>query len=148
MVTSTEPKQRRPSPQGISVSVSRTAMDVVSRAIVEYGGFGLLDQGDRVLQVEGADEIGAALVEVDSALVDGGVRGARVDRAQQPSRALLDDLDRVAAPAADVGQVGGPLTACPVPGAGAAAEQLRGLQLREQGRGFRAEELQVVLDQR
>lgn len=38
LVTSTEPKQRRPSPQGISVSVSRTEMDVVSRATVVYDG--------------------------------------------------------------------------------------------------------------
>src|SRR5690606_24289026 len=34
LVTSTEPKQRRPSPHGISVSVSRTEIDVVSRATV------------------------------------------------------------------------------------------------------------------
>ncbi len=38
LVTSTEPKQSRAGPQGISVSVSRTEMEVVSRAVVEKGG--------------------------------------------------------------------------------------------------------------
>ena len=72
----------------------------------------------------------------------------RVDRAEQPPGAGLDDLHRPAAPAADVGEVGGPLAARPVPGPGPAAQQLRGLQLRQQGGGGGAEEVQVLLGQR
>ncbi|CAO0837573.1 hypothetical protein SMICM17S_05984 [Streptomyces microflavus] len=41
--------------------------------------------------------MGAALVEMDGALVDGGVGGGRVDRAQQAAGALLDDLDGTSA---------------------------------------------------
>ncbi len=37
-------------------------------------------------------------MEVDGALVDGGVGGGRVDRAQQAPGALLDDLDGAPAP--------------------------------------------------
>ncbi len=96
------------------------------------GRAGLLDQGDGVLQVEGADDVGAALVQMDRALVDAGVRRARVDRAQQPARPRLDDLDGAAALTADVGEVGGPLAAGPVPGPRPPAQQLRGLQLRQQ----------------
>lgn len=86
-------------------------------------------------------------MEVDRALVDGRVGGGLVDRAQEAARAVLDDLDRVSAPAADVGEVGGPFAARPVPGLRPAAEQLRGLQLWEQVRRRRAEEVQVPFGQ-
>ena len=115
-------------------------MAVVSRAVVEYGRVGLLDEGDRVLQVQVLHEVGAALVEVDGAVVDGGVRRAGVHGAQEASRTRLDDLYGAAAVAADVGQIGGALAAGPVPGLGAAAQQLRVLQLGEQLGGGRAEE--------
>ena len=49
-----------------------------------------------VLQVEGADEIGEALMQMDGALVDTRVGGARVDRAEQSARTGLDDLDGAA----------------------------------------------------
>lgn len=111
------------------------------------GGGGLFHQRDGVLQVEGADEIGAPLVEVDGALVDAGVGGTGVHRAQQPPRAGLDDLDRTSALPADVPQVGGPLPACPVPGPGPPAEQLGRLQLGQQFLAGGAEELQVLLRQ-
>lgn len=42
--------------------------------------------------------MGAALVEVDGALVDGGVGGGRFDRAQQTAGGLLDDLYGAPAP--------------------------------------------------
>lgn len=87
-------------------------------------------------------------MEVDRALVDGRVGGGLVDRAQQAARAVLDDLDRLSAPAADVGEVGGPFPARPVPGLRPAAEQLRGLQLRQQVRRRRAEEVQVLFGER
>lgn len=89
-------------------------MAVVSRATVEYG-VGLLDQGDGVVQVQLLHQVRTALVEVDGALVDGGVRCRGVDRAQQATGAGLHDLYRTAAPAADVGQIGGPFPAGPVP---------------------------------
>lgn len=112
------------------------------------GRVGLLDQGHRVLQVQGAHQVCAALVEVDRALVDGRVGGGLVDRAQEAAGAVLDDLDRAAAPAADVGEVGGAFAAGPVPGLRPAAEQLRGLQLRQQVRRRRAEEVQVLIGER
>ncbi len=112
------------------------------------GRIGFLDERDRVLQIQFPDQIGAALVEVDGALVDGGVRGGLVDGAQQPAGALLDDLDGAAALAPDVGEVGGPPPPGPVPARGPLAEQLRGFQLRQQlCRGW-AEEGQVRFGER
>lgn len=86
-------------------------------------------------------------MEVDRALVHGGVRGARVDRAEQPPGALLHDLHRPSALAADVGEVGGALPACPVPGPGPAPQQTGGFQLGHQLRAGGTEERQVVLGQ-
>ncbi len=111
------------------------------------GRVGLLDQGDGIVQVEPAHQVAAALVEVDGALVDGGVGGGLVHGAQEPARALLDDLDGAAALAPDVGEVGGPLAAGPVPGGAAAAEQSAGLELRDHHHGLGAEEGEVGLGQ-
>ncbi len=110
-------------------------------------GCGLLDQRDGVLQIQGADEIRAALVEVHGALVDRRVGGAGVHRAQQPARPGLDDLDRPPALPADVGQVGGPLPTRPVPGPRPAAQQPGRLQLGKQLLAGGAEQRQVVVGQ-
>ncbi len=81
--------------------------------------------------------------------MDGRVGGGLVDRAEEAAGAVLDDLDRATAPAADVGEVGGAFAAGPVPGLRpAAAEQLRGFQLRQQVRRRRAEEVQVLFGER
>ncbi len=87
-------------------------------------------------------------MEVDGALVDGGVGGGRVDRAQQAPGALLDDLDGAPAPAPDVGEVGGPLAAGPVPARRPPPQQLRGLQLRQQLGHRGPEECDVGLGER
>lgn len=62
--------------------------------------------------------------------------------------AFLDDLDGTAAPAADVGEVGGAFTACPVPAGRPPAQQLRGFQLGQELGHRRAEELDVGLRER
>ncbi|RSS41670.1 hypothetical protein EF902_22415 [Streptomyces sp. WAC05858] len=112
------------------------------------GRSGLFHQGDRVVEVELPDEIAPALMEVDGALVDGGVGRRGVHGAQEPSGRRLHDLDRAAARPADVGEVGGALTAGPVPGGRPASQQLALLQLRHQFLGGGAEELQVRLGER
>ncbi|QDL75601.1 hypothetical protein DNK48_24880 [Streptomyces malaysiensis subsp. malaysiensis] len=112
------------------------------------GRSGLLHQGDRVVEVELLDEIAPALMEVDGALVDGGVGRRGVHGAQQPPGGRLDDLDRAAARPADVGEVGGALTACPVPRGRPAPQQLALLQLRHQLLGGGPEEFQVGLGER
>ncbi|ASR00274.1 hypothetical protein CGL27_22810 [Streptomyces sp. 11-1-2] len=112
------------------------------------GRSGLLHQGDRVVEVELPDEIAPALMQVDGALVDGGVGRRGVHGAQQPPGRRLHDLDRAAARPADVGEVGGALTAGPVPGGRPAPQQLALLQLRHQLLGGGAEELQVRLGER
>ncbi|NJP74042.1 flp pilus-assembly TadE/G-like family protein [Streptomyces sp. C1-2] len=121
------------------------------RGVAGDGGVrrvGSLDQGDGVLQVERAHQVGAALVEVDRALVHTGVGGARVDRAEQPSGALLHDLHRPSALAADVGEVGGAFPAGPVPGLRTAAQEAGVLELGHQGSAGGAEEREVLLGQR
>ena len=120
-------------------------MAVVSRATVEYVGLGLLDQGHASPPGPGSHQVRTALVEVDRALWTVVCAAPAVDRAEQAAGADLDDLDRAAAPAADVGQVGGPLPAGPVPARGPAAQQLRGHQLRRaRPRSVGAEQSQVL----
>lgn len=62
--------------------------------------------------------------------------------------ALLDDLDGAAALAPDVGEIGSALPAGPVPARCPLAQQLRGLQLRQQLGHGGTEELQVRFGER
>ena len=57
MVTSTEPKQRRPSPQEVSESVSSDADGGGVAGDRRVVGVGRLDQGDGVVQVELLDDV-------------------------------------------------------------------------------------------
>ncbi|GAA3052413.1 hypothetical protein GCM10020000_37400 [Streptomyces olivoverticillatus] len=148
MVTSTDPKHSRAAPPR---DLGGDFQDgdgggVAGRCRVRRVGG--LDQGHGLLQVEVVHEVGAALVQVDRALVDGGVGGGGVHGAQQPSGGGLHDLHGAAALAADVGEVGGALTAGPVPGGGPAAEQLARLELGDHAVGLGAEEREVGFGER
>src|SRR6185436_11215868 len=73
----------------------------------EVVGVGAFEDGDVVLQVEGADQVRLALVQVHRALVDGRVRGCAVDGADDPAGRRLDEVQRSSAGRAEVGQVAG-----------------------------------------
>lgn len=87
-------------------------------------------------------------MEVDGALVHGGVCGCFVNGSEQTAGALLDDLDRATAAAADVGEVGGALATCPVPACRPPPQQLRGFELRQEFGHSRTEERDVVFGER
>ena len=127
---------------------ARIRMSVTSRAEVEYVGLRALDDRHVLVEVERADQPGLAEVDVDRALVGGPVRGRGVDGADHPAGDGLDQLDRLAAAGADVGQVAGPATVGPEPPRGPAPQQ-PGLGQPVDGlAGGRAEQRQVGLGQR
>ena len=151
LVTSTEPKRSAAvAPAAISASVSRTRMSVMSRASVEYVGVGRLDEGDGVVQVEllarGRSRPGAGRPRPSWTVR---VRGGRVDRAEQPAGAGLDDLHRRAAarrgcrPGRRPARGGSSTSPSARRRSRSAADQLR-----QQRRGCRAEQLEVGLGQR
>ena len=70
---------------------------------------------EAVGQIQFLDDIGLTLVNIDGTFVHRGVRPARVHGAEQPTGPRLEQSDRLATGATEVGQVGSPVAAGPVP---------------------------------
>src|SRR5262249_32961990 len=104
-------------------------------------GFFGVDERDAVFEVEGVDDVRAALVEVEGAGVYVYVCRGAVDDAEQPSGGLFDDGYLRVAGAAEV-HVGAPF-AGPVPAGGAWPQHAGGDELVEGGAGGRPEQGQV-----
>ena len=125
--------------------------DVDVRDVAGLGGVaGVagLDEGHPVGQVEPADQVGLALMEVDRAVVDVAVRGRLVHGADEAAGGLLDHADGAAEVTADRDLPGRAAVPGVVPAGRPPAQLARRVEVGDRLRGRGAEEVQVGLGQR